>query len=57
MENSAPEQVLGPNFGIKEDKLVPEQPRDVIADEGEEHVHVHSDSATVEGAAEEEDKE
>ena len=57
MQDAAPEQVLRPNLGIKENKLVPEKPGDVIADEREEQVHVHSNSATVEGATEEEYQE
>ena len=57
MQDSTPEQVLGPDLSIKQDKLVPQQPGDVIAYEREEHVHVHSDSSAMERATEEEYEE
>ena len=49
MENLAPENIAGPDRA-EQDKLIPEEPRDVAEDQGEHEVLVHGYAATGKGA-------
>ena len=46
IEQATPDRVLGPDVGVIEDGVAPQQPEDVAEDETEEHVYVNCDSAT-----------
>ena len=48
IEQATPDRVLGPDVGVIEDGVTPEQPEDIAEDEAEEHVDVNSDPATQE---------
>ena len=52
MEDATPNQILWQNVSIEENKIVPEKPRYVAADERYKQVHMHRDSTAVKGAAE-----
>ena len=52
MEDATPHQILWQNVSIEENQIVPEKPWDVAADERYKQVHMHRDSTTVKGAAE-----
>ena len=57
METSAPHTVAGPDVGLEENQVVPENPGDVVQGQGGKHVTVHCDSQTFDGGEREEDGE
>ena len=46
VENLAPDGITGPDRAVEEDKVVPEEPRDITENQGEHKVLVHGDTAT-----------
>ena len=55
METSAPHAVAGPDVGLEENQVVPENPGDVVQGQGGKHVTVHCDPQTFDGGEREED--
>jgi hypothetical protein len=46
VENLAPDGIAGPDRTVEEDKVVPQEPRDVTENQGEHEVLVHGHTAT-----------
>ena len=46
MEKFAPDNIVGPNWAIEEDKVVPEDPGDVAEHQREDEVLVHGHTTT-----------
>ena len=55
MQNSTPDGVLGPDFWLEQDKVVPEDPEGVVEGQRAKHVNVNCDTETLYGGVGDED--